>query len=298
MTRKQIIDAVRACAGRLKRNPTTDELKKLGISERRLRTEFGSVPEVMRAAGLETRGVGYRPDLTSIMLDWAMVARKLGRAPTEYEYVRAGKYSAKPLLRHFGKWSLVPENFVRFVRERKIQRAWRDVVEMMVKRQAAIAQTATRILDAARSAKADTVKLEWNAERGTQQLRLRARPGRPVYGAAMVGPGMIHEPVNEDGVICLFGMLVERLGLVVRRIQSQFPDCEVLYETEPGRWINLNIEFEFESRNYAKHEHPHQGCDLLVCWIHNWRQCPAEIEVLELRKTVREIGRSGDRVIG
>jgi len=33
--------------------------------------------------------------------------------------------------------------------------------------------------------------------------------------------------------------------------------------------------------------HPLDGCDGIVCWIHNWSECP--LEVIELRKVVEEI---------
>jgi hypothetical protein len=101
--------------------------------------------------------------------------------------------------------------------------------------------------------------------------------------------GMVHEPTNEDGVICLFGMLAATMGLLVRRIQGEFPDCEVLYEAEPGRWKCLLIEFEFESRNFARHGHRADGCDMIVCWTHNWSRCPANVQVLELSRVVKEL---------
>ena len=31
--------------------------------------------------------------------------------------------------------------------------------------------------------------------------------------------------------------------------------------------------------------HPAAHCDLIVCWTHNWKECP--VEVLELSKLVR-----------
>jgi hypothetical protein len=30
------------------------------------------------------------------------------------------------------------------------------------------------------------------------------------------------------------------------------------------------------------HGHPLTGCDVIVCWRHNWDKCPDHIEVLEL----------------
>ncbi len=68
---------------------------------------------------------------------------------------------------------------------------------------------------------------------------------------------------------------------MVMRLQAEFPDCEAMREVEPGRWQRVRIEFEYESRNFLAHMHPVAGCDLIVCWNHNWKDCP--LEVLELR---------------
>jgi hypothetical protein len=46
----------------------------------------------------------------------------------------------------------------------------------------------------------------------------------------------------------------------------------------------VRIEFEYLSRNFLKHRHRVDKCDIIVCWIHNWPECP--LEVLELRKVV------------
>jgi hypothetical protein len=46
----------------------------------------------------------------------------------------------------------------------------------------------------------------------------------------------------------------------------------------------VKIEFEYESRNFLRHMHDPNGCDLIVCWEHNWPECP--LEVIELKKAV------------
>ena len=118
---------------------------------------------------------------------------------------------------------------------------------------------------------------------------------RPVYGPLLRPYPLIHGPINEAGVIYLFGTMAERLGFVVTRIQSEFPDCEAMRLVDEDRWQRVWIEFEYESRNFLKHLHDANGCDMIVCWKHNWPECP--LEVLELRKDDRRIG-TGDRVIG
>ena len=48
------------------------------------------------------------------------------------------------------------------------------------------------------------------------------------------------------------------------------------------------MEFEFESRNFLRHGHDPNGCDMIVCWTHNWAECPENIEVVELRKMFKK----------
>jgi hypothetical protein len=105
---------------------------------------------------------------------------------------------------------------------------------------------------------------------------------RPVMGPPFSLPGLAHEPVNEMGVVFLFGMVAHRLGFMVESLQAGFPDCEAKREVEPGRWQRLRIEFEYESRKFREHRHDPAHCDLIVCWKHNWPGCPRHLEVLEL----------------
>ncbi len=49
----------------------------------------------------------------------------------------------------------------------------------------------------------------------------------------------------------------------------------------------MTIEFEFATRNFLDHKYPPDGCDLIVCWLHNWPDWPEHIEVIELRRVVR-----------
>jgi hypothetical protein len=96
-----------------------------------------------------------------------------------------------------------------------------------------------------------------------------------------------HEPTNEQGVVVLFGMLAKDLGYVVENIQKGFPDCEAKRQVGPDKWQNVRIEFEFESKNFRQHGHPPKGCDVIVCWRHNWPACPRHLEIVELSTVVR-----------
>jgi hypothetical protein len=91
------------------------------------------------------------------------------------------------------------------------------------------------------------------------------------------------------GVMALFCMLSRQLGFVIESVQSGFPDCEAKMEVEPGRWQHFRIEFEYESRNFRDHRHDPGKCDLIVCWRHNWKDCPANLQVLELSKVMAQM---------
>ena len=100
------------------------------------------------------------------------------------------------------------------------------------------------------------------------------------------GP-LVYAPTNEAGVMVLFGAVAREQGFAITRVQAAFPDCEAMREIEPEKWQPSRVEFEFESRNFLIHLHPVDGADLIVCWKHNWLECP--LEVLELSKFVGKL---------
>jgi hypothetical protein len=113
--------------------------------------------------------------------------------------------------------------------------------------------------------------------------------GIPTYGNPIDFRGLRHEPVNEDGVIFLFGMVADELGYLVEAVQAGFPDCEAKRQIDTGKWQRVRIEFEFESRNFRDHGHSLEGCDVIVCWRHNWQECPEHLEVVELRSELKRL---------
>jgi hypothetical protein len=76
---------------------------------------------------------------------------------------------------------------------------------------------------------------------------------------------------------------------VVKRWQVEFPDCQAVREMAKGQWQDVNVEVEMYSRNFVAHGHDPTKCDVIVCWEHNWPECPREIEVVELRREIAKI---------
>jgi Homing endonuclease associated repeat len=105
--------------------------------------------------------------------------------------------------------------------------------------------------------------------------------GSPVYGDPFAFRGLTTAPVNEMAVVHLFGALAQDLGFAVLRYRSDFPDCEALRRGPDGHWRQVRIEFEHRSSNFARHKHDAAQRDVIVCWLHDWSDCPLEVIDLE-----------------
>ena len=111
------------------------------------------------------------------------------------------------------------------------------------------------------------------------------KPGpSPLVGPPINFRGLTYAPLNENGVIFLFSKVAEDLGITIEGIQVKFPDAfGKKYERNKG--YPITIEFEYKSSDYERHGHPKEGCDLIVCWEHDWKICP--IQVIELKSLVK-----------
>jgi len=271
MSEAEILQAIRSCARKLKHNPSRRELRLTArVSEEALHKHFGGLKGALEKAGLRPSGSGFRQKESTVLLDWARVARKLGKIPTVTEYESRGGFSDMPFHSRYGSWTKVPDAFQRFARKEKIQREWKDVLGMI----GVVAE------------KSSKVKVRASHGRTRKQDIFH---DRPLYGPLMNLPEMVHEPLNEMGVVFAFGLVAGRLGFKVLRFQAAFPDCEALREVVRGQLQRMKLEFEFESRNFLRHGHRIDGCDGIVCWKHNWKECP--LEVIELRKEIAKIAR-------
>lgn len=264
MSKEEIITAMRECAEKLGRCPTIAELKKMkGIGLRTVRRYFGGYAEAVRLAGFDARGSGYKATLEELFADWAGIVRKLRKAPGLMEYGEHSRHSVGPLISRFGGWTEVPRGMLQLAREKKLESGWEDVLEIVEAHE-------NRKKCADRSS-------------STRTRKAKANKAQMMFGPPLSAMGMVFAPTNEMGVVFLFGMLARILGYVMTHIQPEFPDFEVMQEVENGRWQRRRGEFEFESRNFLVHGHDPEECELIVCWVHNWPECPEWIEVVELK---------------
>ena len=129
--------------------------------------------------------------------------------------------------------------------------------------------------------------------------RRRAAATQPAWESrsrTQLGPllnfrGLQHAPINEQGVVFLFGMVAVDLGYMVEGVGTGYPDCEAKRSVSPrgDKWERVRIEFEYRSRNFHEHGHDPTACDVIVCWEHDWPECP--VEVLDLRRAIADLDR-------
>jgi hypothetical protein len=249
--------------------------------------------------------------------DWVAVARKAGRMPTIRQYEKFSRYSVRPLKDRFRAWERIPSALLEYGNAKGLWTGWEDVKELIGRKvnKWTSGQTYTvgsptlpgspdiavigKAKPATESLRNGESRKDWQHS-GLDGLGGRAEARREeilramgaaipevlnselLYGEPLsLGP-MATAPVNEMGVVYLFGTLARELGFVVLKMQPGFPDCEALRRLESGKWQRVRIEFEFESRNFVWHAHDMTGCELIVCWEDNWEDCP--LEVMELKR--------------
>jgi hypothetical protein len=96
-------------------------------------------------------------------------------------------------------------------------------------------------------------------------------------------------PTYETEVVSIFGAVAGELGFEIVAQREAFPDCEArrLTDFRRRRYRKCLIEFELKSSDFRRHGHPADGCDLIVCWTHDWKDCP--LDVLELSSEIKNL---------
>ena len=111
--------------------------------------------------------------------------------------------------------------------------------------------------------------------------------------------GLTYGPVNEQGVVFLFSKVSEDLGIRIEEIKEGFPDAIGRIRQKVGGregWVRKRIEFEYESSQFRKHKHKPSECDLVICWEHDWTDCP--VEVISLKDVIGSLaGRASEPII-
>lgn len=230
------------------------------ISEWQIYKHFNSWNDAVKAAGLKITKVG-KIDSTSLWEEMLKVFSEYGII-NRLQFNKHCKYSVDVYRKRFGNWNSVLSSFRCWLIEE--ERIFKDINQLPIR--------------------AKFKGLESKGKNKDENPIIWSPINKNKYGEIINFRGLQHAPVNEQGVVFLFGMTAFELGFFVEVVQSGFPDCEAKRRVANNRYERVKIEFEYKSSNFKDHGHKLNGCDIIVCWEHNWSECP--IEVLELKSVI------------
>jgi hypothetical protein len=234
-----------------------------GISERPIYRNFKNWNEAIEQAGLK-KDSSYNlriPD-EDLFLEYYRVTNILNRFPTYNEFARRSKHSIGVYENRFDNFTGFRKHALKYGIDRGL-----------VKHELAQSRLENE-----------------NPKSNHSESSYKLLVDRPVLGKRINFRGLVHAPVNELGVVYLFGILAKDMGFDVESVQSGFPDCEATRTTKNNKLQRVRIEFEFESSNFVKHGHDITKCDMIICWEHDWINCP--LEVISLKNKLQELQRT------
>jgi hypothetical protein len=199
-TAEEILVAIRKAASDLGKIPSRSEfIAHSGITEYYVLSYFPSWVEAVRAAGLDIQPANVKLGPEPLFEDWGCLVRRLRRIPTRTMYRREGNHSPNTLDKYVGSWSAIPSAFRQWAHGKE---QWKDVLAMLPA-QVDVTKEPTR------SSSIVSDELPVTVSTSTRHTKLS---DRPTYGNPIDFRGLRHEPVNENGVVFLFGMLARELG--------------------------------------------------------------------------------------
>ena len=83
---------------------------------------------------------------------------------------------------------------------------------------------------------------------------------------------VIESITNEQGVVVYFGSIAEGFGISIVSVGIPFPDATIRVLGELYR-----AEFEFRASTFLSHNHDIEACDVIICWINDWPDCPITV---------------------
>lgn len=255
-TSNELVEKVKELARTLSRNYLSLEefTNHTGISYRPIYRHFGDWVSFLKVAGLDPHpNQKHKIEDEALFNDYFRVFNIIGHLPVYNELAKNAQYSIGVFEKRFGTFSKFRRQAIMWGVEQNLITP--DIASF---------------------------KDEQDLPRDTHSNSIyKELDDRPVLGEAIEFRGLQHAPVNEMGVVFLFGMIAEELGFVVESVQAGFPDCEAKRKLKKDRWQRVRIEFEFRSSNFIQHKHDSSGCDLIICWEHDWRDCPLEVICLQ-----------------
>jgi hypothetical protein len=245
-----ILSYLRELASRLKKTTLTcDDVNRDGrININTLIRRFDSFSNLLVQSGLRPSRT-YKRDPNAMLQRLQQLVLQLGRHPSQSEIKANLPYSARHYIAEFGSLARACE----------------------------LAES----LSSAQFSSTGRIPSPSPFESALTRTKVHRR-----YGPVIDFRGLRHAPINEQGVVFLFGMLAGDLGFVVESIQSGFPDCDAKLRRKDGTFEGVRIEFEFRSSEFQRHKHDPAGCEFIVCWEHDWPECP--LSVIDLSAEVQQ----------
>ncbi len=268
-TKEEIIATAKTIASQrgLETLRRKDFVRESGISLEHVARLFpeGGWRAVLEAAGLKVDFQNTPTPDDDLLEEFHQIVRGLGRIPTKHLINARGEWSYALYQKRFGGIQGTLQRYHAWLGKNHPGAREFGLVEATLKQETTLSKVAPP------------------ESPGSQQW---GKGSGIVYGAPINFRGLRHAPINEQGVVYLFGMVSQELGLIVEAVQSAYPDCEAkrCIDKRGDRWQRVRIEFEFRSRNFVEHGHDPAACDMVVCWENDWPECP--VEVVELRTVI------------
>jgi len=100
--------------------------------------------------------------------------------------------------------------------------------------------------------------------------------------------GMVYAPLNKTGVVLLFSKIMDDLGVIY--VSSPPGGFAMVGRVSTERGLEFkHFEFEYKSSHFKAHSYNSFLVDYLVCCEHDWKACPRDLEVWELRTMIKNL---------
>jgi hypothetical protein len=225
-----------------------------------IRSKFNSWEKALMISGLKPGKNFYKTiELKELANEFYEVAKRLSYIPSLNQMVHRGKFSERTYTRKFKKYSTFKAIVSKYIVDEQLCKD-KNIIHLFEIE--------------AKNIKSDTP---------IQEIR-------PHYeGKTLNFRHFAYTPTYENEVVSIFSAVAGELGFEIITIRDAFPDCKARRKSQNfrNRMQDCLIEFEFKSSDFVKHKHPIDGCNLVICWEHDWLECP--IEVLNLKTEINKL---------
>ena len=302
MTRDHIIKEIKKHFNKSSNGFLTqlDFIAKTNISKGTIRYHFGSWNEALEAADVddpELKSVRANGTLevsdSELLNDLYLLYQETKKEPNEYLIKTRCRFPSRIYKR---KWGTIN---TAFLEAQKLHSAEKSVEQLLENTNVQISKSLETIstLETNPMNQIKTTSTNGKVATSNPEAKNIAAPSymhagsrnKIIFGEPIHFRGVTYGPTNEQGVLSLFSMVSAELGYNIERIQNVFPKGEAkrCFDRENNWWEHVRIEFLYKSSEFYTRGYDMQGCDLVVCWIHDWDACP--IEIFDLSAYVKQV---------